>query len=83
MTAPIWEWLPDDHGVRIERGHADDEDDTLRAIVPRAVATSALGMEGAQQVVRVPRPGEAVVGAADPRTQGAAMGSDPSWNYGP
>jgi gamma-glutamyltranspeptidase / glutathione hydrolase len=74
VTAPIWEWLPDDDGVRIERGYADDEDDALRAIVPRAVTTSRWGCKSAQQVVRVPRPGEAVVGAADPRTQGAAIG---------
>jgi gamma-glutamyltranspeptidase/glutathione hydrolase len=74
VTAPLWEWLPDDDGVRIEGAMPDAEADALRAVAPRSVSTSQWGCKSAQQVVRVPDVGDVWVGAADPRTQGAAIG---------
>ena len=75
VTAPRWEWLPDDDGVRIEAGFDADAVDALGARSRRASCTSPRwGCKSAQQVVRVPVAGEAIVGAADPRTVGAALG---------
>ena len=74
VTAPLWEWLPEDDGVRIEGGFPDDVVDALRAASPRVVTAPRWGCKSAQQVVRVAAPGEVWVGAADPRTQGAAVG---------
>lgn len=74
VTAPLWEWLPDDDGVRIETGFDPALETSLRAVVPRAVMTSAWGCKSAQQVVRIPNEGEPWSAAADPRTQGAAIG---------
>ncbi|HEX4980131.1 MAG TPA: gamma-glutamyltransferase [Ilumatobacteraceae bacterium] len=77
VTAPLWEWLPDD-GVRIEAGMPDTDAGALRAVAPRVIATSQWGCKSAQQVVRIPDTitdtGGVWVGAADPRTQGAAIG---------
>jgi gamma-glutamyltranspeptidase/glutathione hydrolase len=74
VTAPLWEWLPDDDGVRVEDAMPDADLDALRAAAPRVIGTSQWGCKSAQQVVRIP-PGDGVwVGAADPRTQGAAIG---------
>jgi gamma-glutamyltranspeptidase/glutathione hydrolase len=74
VTAPLWEWLPEDDGVRIEDGFAADDPTALAALAPATLATTRWGCKSAQQVIRVPRSGEAWVGAADPRTQGAAIG---------
>jgi gamma-glutamyltranspeptidase / glutathione hydrolase len=74
VTSPRWEWLPADDGVRLEAGFDDDTVAALRAAAPRTLATSQWGLKSAQQVVRVPRAGEAIEGAADPRTVGAAVG---------
>lgn len=74
VTAPRWEWLPDDDGVRIEAGFADDAVASLTAVASRALSTTRWGLKSAQQVVRIPRPGESIVGAADPRTVGASIG---------
>ena len=75
MTAPRWEWLPADDGVRIEAGFDDpDAADALVGVAPRAVHVGRWGLPCAQQVIAVPVAGEAIVGAADPRTVGAALG---------
>jgi gamma-glutamyltranspeptidase/glutathione hydrolase len=74
VASPRWEWLPDDDGVRIEAGFGADDAAALVAAAPRATTAARWGLTSAQQVVRVPRPGEAVVGAADPRTVGLALG---------
>jgi gamma-glutamyltranspeptidase/glutathione hydrolase len=74
VTSPRWEWLPDDDGVRVEDGFAADAVEALAAAVPRLVRSPRWACRSAQQVVRVPRPGEAVVGAADPRTVGLSLG---------
>ncbi len=71
VTAPRWEWLPTDDGVRVEDG-VDAE--TLTAVAPRSVSVHRWGLPSAQQVVAVPRDGAAIVGAADPRTVGTAVG---------
>jgi gamma-glutamyltranspeptidase/glutathione hydrolase len=74
VTAPRWEWLPVDDGVRIEAGFAPAAEEALAATAPRLVRTERWGFTSAQQVVAVPVAGEAVIGAADPRTVGAAVG---------
>lgn len=71
VTSPRWEWLPADDGVRVEEGL---DADPLTAVAPRIVSAPRWGLPSAQQVVTVPVPGEAIVGAADPRTVGAALG---------
>jgi hypothetical protein len=74
VTQPRWEWLPADDGVRIEAGFDDAAADALAAAAPRALRVGRWGLPCAQQVVAVPVDGEAIVGAADPRTVGAALG---------
>jgi gamma-glutamyltranspeptidase len=74
VTSPRWEWLPEDDGVRIEHGFDDAEVAGLRSVAPRTTTTHQWGLKSAQQVVRIAEPGEAAVGAADPRTVGAAVG---------
>jgi gamma-glutamyltranspeptidase/glutathione hydrolase len=74
VTAPLWEWLPADDGVRVEEGFDEDAVAALAATASRVVRAPRWGCKSAQQVVRAPRPGEAVVAAADPRTVGAALG---------
>ncbi len=71
VAAPLWEWLPDDDGVRFELGIADA--DTFD-VAGRVVKASRWGCRSAQQIIRVPPPGEAWQAAADPRTVGLALG---------
>jgi gamma-glutamyltranspeptidase/glutathione hydrolase len=74
VTAPRWEWLPEDDGVRVEAGFAEADISALAAAAPRMARVGRWGLKSAQQVVRIPRPGEPFVGAADPRTVGLALG---------
>ena len=74
VTSPRWEWLPDDDGVRVEEGFPADEVEALEAAAPRIVRSPRWACRSAQQVVRVPLPGEAHEGAADPRTVGLSLG---------
>jgi gamma-glutamyltranspeptidase len=74
VTSPRWEWLPDDDGVRVEAGFAETDVAAMREAAPRVAHTGRWGLKSAQQVVRLPRPGEAFTGAADPRTVGLALG---------
>jgi gamma-glutamyltranspeptidase/glutathione hydrolase len=74
VTAPRWEWLPADDGVRIEYGFESRMATVLVDAAPRALHVGRWGLPCAQQVIAVPRDGEAVVGAADPRTVGCALG---------
>jgi gamma-glutamyltranspeptidase/glutathione hydrolase len=74
VTAPRWEWLPDDDGVRIEAGFDAAAIDALAAVAPRLMPLERWALPSAQQVVAVPAHGEAIVAAADPRTVGAAVG---------
>ena len=73
-TAPRWEWLPGGDGVVVEEDLGADAIDALFARVPgdhRQVGR--WGLRSSFQVLAVPRPGDAVEGAADPRTGGAAV----------
>lgn len=74
VTAPRWQWLPEDNGVRIEDGFESRMAAALAAAAPRAERVGKWGLPCAQQVIAVPRDGEAITGAADPRTVGAALG---------
>jgi gamma-glutamyltranspeptidase/glutathione hydrolase len=73
VTSPRWEWLPDDDGVRLEAGFQDERISTIDAEAPRVLRSPRWATRAAQQVIRV-RAGAAHVGAADPRTVGAAVG---------
>jgi gamma-glutamyltranspeptidase/glutathione hydrolase len=75
VASPRWEWLPADDGVRIEVGFGEAARAGLVGSAPRALDIGRWGLASAQQIVRVQRPGEPVVGAADPRTVGAALGA--------
>jgi gamma-glutamyltranspeptidase / glutathione hydrolase len=74
VTGPRWEWLPADDGVRIEAGFDEAAAAALEASAPRAVSVGRWGLPCAQQVIAAPEEGLAIVGAADPRTVGLALG---------
>ena len=74
VTAPLWEWLPEDDGVRVESGFAAGDATALAAQARRMVTAPRWGCKSAQQVVRVPEAGAAWEAAADPRTVGLALG---------
>jgi len=74
VTAPRWAWLADDDGVRIEAGFEDGAVADLGRAASRTVLAGRWATASAQQVVAVPQPGQPVVGAADPRTVGSALG---------
>lgn len=71
VSSPVWEWLPDDDGVRFEEGVVDRDE---FAVAGRRLSIGRWGCRSAQQVVRVPEPGGAWQAAADPRTVGLALG---------
>lgn len=71
VASPVWEWLPDDDGVRLEDGLEGADD---FAVSGRVVHAARWACRSAQQVVRLPLPGEAWQAAADPRTVGLALG---------
>lgn len=71
VTSPLWEWLPDDDGLRVEAGFADGE---VPSTDRRVISVSRWGCKSAQQVVRIPRGDEVWEAAADPRTVGLALG---------
>ena len=74
VSAPRWEWLPADDGVRIEAGFDEADVDALAAAAPRAIRIGRWALPCAQQVIAVPVAGQAIAGAADPRTVGSALG---------
>jgi gamma-glutamyltranspeptidase / glutathione hydrolase len=74
VTAPRWEWLPADDSVRIEAGFEEAAARALGAAAPRTARVGRWGLPCAQQVIAVPENGQAIVGAADPRTVGLALG---------
>ena len=71
VASPLWEWLPDDDGIRLEGGF---DPGAAPETVGRIVAAPRWGCKSAQQVVRVARDGEPWEAAADPRTVGLALG---------
>ena len=74
VAQPRWEWLPADDGVRIEAGFDPAAAEALAAVAPRVLRLGRWGLPCAQQVIAVPVAGAVIVGAADPRTVGAALG---------
>jgi gamma-glutamyltranspeptidase/glutathione hydrolase len=74
VAGPLWEWIPDGDGLRVEAGFAAEDVEGLRAQASRVVNAPRWGCKSAHQVVRVPSPGEAWEAAADPRTVGLALG---------
>jgi gamma-glutamyltranspeptidase / glutathione hydrolase len=74
VVEPRWEWAPDEGAVRIEDGSSPRDVDALIADGLDAVPVERWALRCAQQVVARPQPGEAVVGAVDPRTGGLALG---------
>jgi gamma-glutamyltranspeptidase/glutathione hydrolase len=74
VAGPLWEWIPEDDGLRVEAGFAPEDVDALRAQTGRVVSAPRWGCKSAQQIVRVPVAGEAWEAAADPRTVGLALG---------
>jgi gamma-glutamyltranspeptidase/glutathione hydrolase len=73
VAGPLWEWMPDDDGVRVEAGFDDDGMQALTAAAPRLVKAPRWGCKSARQVLRLPQAGEAFEAAADPRTVGLAL----------
>lgn len=71
VASPIWEWLPDDDGIRLEAGLEDTDE---FAVDGRVLHAGRWACRSAQQVLRLPMPGEAWQAAADPRTVGLALG---------
>jgi gamma-glutamyltranspeptidase/glutathione hydrolase len=74
VTSPRWEWLPDDDGVCVEEGLSASDVEALTQVAPRVTRTGRWGLRSAQQVLRLSAPGDALLGAADPRTVGLALG---------
>ena len=74
VTAPRWEWLPSDDGVRVEDGFDADRVDQLADAAGRVERVGRWALPCAQQVIGRERSGQAIVGAADPRTVGLALG---------
>jgi len=74
VAGPLWEWIPDDDGLRVEAGFAAEDVEALRAQSSRVMNAPRWGCKSAHQIVRVPSPGEAWEAAADPRTVGLALG---------
>lgn len=74
VTSPRWEWEPERGALRVEAGLAGDDVASLAATGAPVEEVPRWALRSAQQVVRRPEPGEAVVGAVDPRTGGLALG---------
>ncbi len=73
VTAALWE-AQAGGGLRVERGLADDERAQLAAVGGAWRDAPRWGAKSAIQVIRRPAAGSLFAGAADPRTQGAALG---------
>lgn len=73
VTAPRWEWLPEDGGARVEEGLPPADRRALEARAPSVTEVQRWGLSSAQQVVARPVPGAALIAAADPRTGGAVV----------
>ena len=72
VVGPRWELAPDG-GVVIEEGLDPAVVNELSERAARLEQVPRWGLRSAYQLVRVPRTGEAVVGAVDPRTGGAGV----------
>lgn len=75
VTAPRWDWNPNDDTVRLEEGMSDENAAALAAAAPSSKKISSLAMRSAQQVIKYGVADDRrIVGAADPRTVGLALG---------
>lgn len=73
VTAPRWEWLPEDGAVRVEADLPDPIRRALAAAATRVEVVPRWGLRSAQQVALRPVPGSACVAAVDPRTGGLVV----------
>lgn len=73
VTAPRWEWLPDDDGVRVEQDLPRAVQAAVASAANRVEEVPQWGLRCAQQVALRPEPGSACVAAVDPRTGGAVV----------
>lgn len=73
VTAPRWEWVPEDGSARVEADLGEAAIGALREVVPRLEIVPPFGLRCAQQVARRPVDGSARVAAVDPRTGGAVV----------
>lgn len=73
VTAPRWEWLPDDDGVRVEDDLADPVRAAVEAAATRIEVVPRWGLRSAQQVAVRPGEGSACLAAVDPRTGGLVV----------
>jgi gamma-glutamyltranspeptidase/glutathione hydrolase len=74
VVRPRWEWSSDRQQVAVEAGIAPEDRDALAAGGVAVADVPRWSLRCAQQVVVCPRPGQAIVGAVDPRTGGLALG---------
>jgi gamma-glutamyltranspeptidase/glutathione hydrolase len=75
VTAPRWDWNPNGDTVRFEEGMSDEDSSALAATAPSSKRISSLAMRSAQQVIKYGvADNQSIVGAADPRTVGLALG---------
>ena len=75
VTAPRWDWNPIGDTVRFEEGMSDENAAALAASAPSSKRISSLAMRSAQQVIAYGvADNRRIVGAADPRTVGLALG---------
>jgi gamma-glutamyltranspeptidase len=75
VTAPRWDWNPIGDTVRFEEGMSDENAAALAAAAPSSKRISSLAMRSAQQVIAYGvADNRRIVGAADPRTVGLALG---------
>ena len=76
VTAPRWDWNPSGDTVRFEEGMSDVNADSLSSETPSSKRISTFAMRSAQQVIAYGVADDRrIVGAADPRTVGLALGA--------
>lgn len=73
VTAPRWEWLPEDDGVRVEEDLPSPVRAGLEVAASRVEVVARWGLRSAQQVALRPVAGSACVAAVDPRTGGLVV----------
>lgn len=75
VTSPRWDWNPNGDTVRFEAGMSEGNVISLSVDAPSSKKISAFAMRSAQQVIKYGVADKRrIVGAADPRTVGLALG---------
>jgi gamma-glutamyltranspeptidase/glutathione hydrolase len=75
VTAPRWDWNPIGDTVRFEEGMSNVNAASLLGEAPSSKRIATFGMRSAQQVIAYGVADDRrIVGAADPRTVGLALG---------